>query len=1651
MESSQRSRSIPRVRLAARMEPTSRCESLRLAIVLIVGLLLAGGPASLTTSMQWDGITDLFDPLAEGYQSALEESTRPPSHAVKATTTWTGVVTLNSDYTVAFADELRILSGTIVEMGPSVRIIVDGRLTILGTGTDPVTLRSIISTQRHEGIQFNSTSAGRGSSIQHLNISQAWFGITIFDSDPSISNISIGDADYVAIDIFDGSPTLRDIRIQDGGEGVHIGSSHWRYGIGLSVGAQASPLVTNLSVDGVMTRAVNYWGGAGGMLSDLRISNVSGATRTIPAGIWIEDSIPLIVNANITRSDNGVYVSHVTENGTTRPTFRDLVVEDSMYNGVFVERYNKSQFSNLPLNGVFRNITIRGTGGPNAQAPGVCFTAFGVNTSSVDVDGALLEDNDCNGFKAYMIDSTTIVNDVTVINSGDDDVTAPTNDRAGMFLRSVNWGPTFDGLNVTGSSGDGILLWKSSLRGSDWESSDNQGIGLAVRESHPEVDGILVESNGKQGVWVHDSSNVLLTNATSRNNGANAGTGQGFGFRFQGSSDFMSDGKNVSCVSCRSESDVSGGLWIDDSIDLQIHGFTFLGAPGVGPAIQGGNGGLTQNGHVILTDLELHQNATALPVLYFDEVDAHISNLTTNGSHAGVQWDAIGNVESRIDGATLEGVDCLTLIDHQQFIATSVDLSGCNGSIEMKSGTYNLTGVTGAANLTLDQAGLSTSVVNWISSGTPPAHALGLNDRFDLLWMVDLWAVNQRGNGLPYSLANLSFDQFQTDVSLTLPYDGNALLGPFIGKRWTLSGTSAETLMWAGCDYDGVHNDTEAITLDGDLTVICWLDLQNQAPFINWTTPLDGEVFPSGGTVVFNATDSWDLDEDMMIANWSSDIDGDLRAACYGGQGWPSGNGSGLSYGYLVTNGNDSTEQQGGGWFCPLSDGVHTITLDICDSSAPSLCSNETRQIELRNLPPSIDINLDPAPDALGYVHLGRTETMHVNASGTTDPEGDPLLTSVFSSLGASWTEQPPACTPPNCPLEWNLSFASLDEDITSFDLNITFSDGVNPVIDLVWAIELHNALPSPSITLTRTGNLSRDTITLDASATMDPEGDSIRARWSSNMIGALPDPSTPLVWEGQLPPGRHVVTLEVSDDRPEHAFNWIASSVVIDVENTPPNAVISSPTGGLATDSSELVEFTAGAGSGDWDVGCVENSSITLWCNPTPLGEDDLVSAVWTSNLMTAPIGSGWSIGARLSAGDHAITLTVDDGQGSPASATVNVSVATSAPLLVLDSPIAGVEVHSDGPVLFDFRRSWDPDGDAFEVNVTSDHIGVDGPIVANGTTEFWYNDWLPAGSHLLTFRLTDSTGAMREVTQALTILPTGPQSVIQGAVEGQYVGPGVNLSLVGSESTDYDDDIVLYEWSIGEPGIATVAASTVNWTITLQPGSQRINLRVVDSRGDESITSINVTIGMSNPTLRSLQVHPNSLVSGVAELLTVTVILEDADGTTQNVRGRVSHSGEIEHIDLFDDGSNGDEEAGDGVWTGRIRYTANGAGWARVEAWAEDGEMVSPTVKVDLEVKGGEDAFSFASGLVGGGFGIFLVLAGLLLLAGAGLMIQRRVSLKRDLALIESWSGVGFEGIEGASSDDPSSAGLRATDQMDWDDPLAGDDEGPPRMDDL
>ena len=1490
----------------------------------------------------------------------------------RSTTVWSGTVSLEDGYLVQDNHVLLVQAGTTILLGDGERLGVDGRITMDGTQSSPIVIESISG--KHQGIVFNSSSQNKGSTIDNLTITEGEYGITVYTANPTINNLTVINADRVAVDLFDSaSPILRDIVIEGGGQDLHGSSTTWRYGIGISSGASSAPIVQGATMDNLITRGVNQWWNSGGIWSDISITNVSGATLAAAAAVWIEDSIPLFTNLDVSKSDNGIIVRHISET-TTRPTFLDTKIEDCQYRGILVERLDHSNFSNLQTNAIFTGLEVRGTGGPNAKTPGLGIGAsFDVNTSGAKVTDAIIEGNAIIGFRAYTIDSSTSLTNVTIRDNGPE---SPLNshDGAGLLFRSASWttkGPAeVRDLTVEGSTGSGVVMAKGGAIGSNWTIRDNAANGVSFVEFHPLVENLVSEDNIGNGVSVIDSSNVELSNVHT--------SGNAIGIYFQESNYVMSGGKNVSCHTCSSDGD-QRGIVVRDSIDLQLISTTVTGSLSE-PALDIDNSGNLFPGIVILDDIAIRSASTNYSVR-LDGTDAEISGLDLSGDGGGMYWEARGSMPSRISNSVIWDSQsrCLDLDSHTELIAEGVSLF-CDELPEITQSSVNFTSssLTNRSGSTSTFSLSNNSHLRWISSGDILTPESSEDDIIaDVMWMLDVHTINQNLLNIPMAQVNITFDEFESEVLETQPYSGMFDYGPFIGQRWTpVQGWSASNTAFVGCDYAGVHNDSEPTQIDGDKRVYCRLELSNQPPFILWETPSDEMEYSSESEIVFDARESWDLDFDSLTYSWTSSIDGDIGSAC----DLQSSNNS-----FFIANMNGSEP-------C-LSDGSHAITLEVCDSEGH--CVNETRELELVNLPPVLTVGTSPSISSWGTLFLGQTANVTIDLSGTIDPEGLDL----WCWASASYESDPdPDPESPSCPTEIIRSFIGAPED--DFSVSVKAWDGVNDVVSWTFNVQLYNEIPEPVMEVSRNGQTSSDWVALTGFQTTDPEGDDIRFEFHSDIDGLLASGSSPDLpqWSGTLSKGAHEITMRASDVLGEHANQWNSQSETVLVTNSAPDAMISMPLSGTYTDSSELISLES-TGSGDWDLSCSDlpDNGSGLLCNPLAESSSDLVSVLWESDQISEPLGTGWDISTRLPAGEHTITLTLDDGDG-PVTDQIEVIVSESAPLLVLDSPVPDIQVLSNLPVLFDFRGSVDMDGDDFTVSVASD---LDGIILDSKTTDYWYSDYLSHGTHNLIFVLTDENGMERTHSQVIVVLETAPVAVISGMENGQYVPPGRETSLSGMESFDYDDDIVLYEWMVD----GQTVSDAITLSITFQPGPVRVDLLVKDSRGATSVASVNLTVGSSAPQVFDLMVSVNKVEDGVPTEVTTTVRVQDDDGTTDVVRGELIAGGSSVAMYFYDDGTNGDSVEGDGIWTSRFSWLVTGGSWARVEVWAIDADLVSPgavhTVPIVDPNEGGLE--SWVSSL---GIPLLLITMASLTVAGISYRRMKMAEIAKDMQVIESWS---------------------------------------------
>jgi len=186
----------------------------------------------------------------------------------------------------------------------------------------------------------------------------------------------------------------------------------------------------------------------------------------------------------------------------------------------------------------------------------------------------------------------------------------------------------------------------------------------------------------------------------------------------------------------------------------------------------------------------------------------------------------------------------------------------------------------------------------------------------------------------------------------------------------------------------------------------------------------------------------------------------------------------------------------------------------------------------------------------------------------------------------------------------------------------------------------------------------------------------------------------------------------------------------------------------------------------------------------------------------------------------------------------------------------------------------------------------------------------------------------------------------------------------------------------------------------ISLAPGDYDIKLIIRDSQGYQNIEQVRITIENTDPEFdeQSLELSTNEMITGELVLFEVSIVLVDADGTTQDVYATLTHKLQIWNFNLSYDEN-------DGRWKGSIKVRPDESGRPSLKIIAKDGvgddaniDQVSRTITVvDLEQS------SSSVVLIGGGIGLIVLITAITLIS-----LRRRRRLD-EIELLESWYSFG------------------------------------------
>jgi RHS repeat-associated protein len=357
--------------------------------------------------------------------------------------------------------------------------------------------------------------------------------------------------------------------------------------------------------------------------------------------------------------------------------------------------------------------------------------------------------------------------------------------------------------------------------------------------------------------------------------------------------------------------------------------------------------------------------------------------------------------------------------------------------------------------------------------------------------------------------------------------------------------------------------------------------------------------------------------------------------------------------------------------------------------------------------------------------------------------------------------------------------------------------------------------------------------VTLDGSASSDPDGDALSYDWSliTRPAGSAATLSNPTaVNPGFVADrsGTYVARLIVNDGQDDSA----PDTVSITVANTPP---------------------AANAGP---DQSAAVGAHITLDGSASSDADGDALTYDWL--FVSIPAGSTAVLvdSASISPtfdldepGSYVVRLVVHDGQAESAPDTVTITTTNSAPVANAgpdQTTTVGTTVTLDG------SASSDADGDPLQFNwtLTTRPAGSGAALVNPASMSPTLLIDSP-GTYVA--RLIVSDGFASSVADFVTITTTNSAPVANAGPD-RTVLVGATVALDGTHSSDVDGDSLTFRWSLSSRPAGSTAALSDPFAVTPSfvvdlPGAYVAQLIVNDGSVDSAPDTVTVTTTNSVP----------------------------------------------------------------------------------------------------------------------------------------------------------------------------------------------------------
>ena len=392
---------------------------------------------------------------------------------------------------------------------------------------------------------------------------------------------------------------------------------------------------------------------------------------------------------------------------------------------------------------------------------------------------------------------------------------------------------------------------------------------------------------------------------------------------------------------------------------------------------------------------------------------------------------------------------------------------------------------------------------------------------------------------------------------------------------------------------------------------------------------------------------------------------------------------------------------------------------------------------------------------------------------------------------------------------------------------NVTGSDSVvitvNPIL---------NQPPVANAGANKTITLPTNSITLDGSASSDPDGTISTYAWtkaSGPSQGTITSTTNATTTVTNLVQGTYILKLTVKDNGNSTA----SDSVIITV-----NAAANQPP-------------VANAGSNQ--VITLPTNSVTLNGSASSDPDGSIASYAWvktaggTATLSNA--NSSSATAGNLQAGQYTFELTVTDNRGASSRKTVRVTVLNSTD----QNPIAdaGVSQSITLPVnsaTLNGNGSLDPDGTISTYTWSKVSGPAQGNITGANQSITTVNN-LVQGIYIFKLTVADNNGITASDSVTVTVNAATNQLPVADAGVNQTLPFGTSsVTLDGSKSSDPDGTITAYKWTLISGAAVTISDSAISKPVItgLEGGQYIFELTVTDDKGASSKTQVKIIVNL-------------------------------------------------------------------------------------------------------------------------------------------------------------------------------------------------------------